>query len=237
MYQIVIGDDDRSFLKRTEESVRRIMEAEGLLYGIDYSVYLCDSPSLLRARVLKDGCHLLLLDVKFADENGMELAKELRAQGHDLSLVYISSYRDYVFECFDTKPMWYLLKPLDEKKLAEILCSDYRKRYHDANLKLKIGGSYLNIPYQEIYALESNTHQVHIWLAEQMKRWNGSLTAIRGQLPADLFLQCHKSFLVNAGHIREFRKDSVLMDNGRSFTVSRRFHKAAMEQYLVWLGH
>ncbi len=239
MYRIVIGDDDRSFLKKTEESIQKIMEADGMAPDRDFSVESYDSPPLLWDRITGNGenCHMLLLDVKYADENGMEIAKRLRSQGHDLSLVYISDYKDYVFDCFETKPLWYLLKPLDEKKLAEILRYDYRQRYRQANLKLKIGSCYINIPYHDIYAMESNAHQVYIWLSEEMKKWNGALLTIREQIPGGIFVQCHKSFLVNLSHIREFRNDEVLMDNGHSFPVSRRFYKAALEQYLIWLGH
>ena len=123
MYRIVIGDDDAPFLKEITERMEQIMSGDALTRGQEYEIVPFADPSALYQKLAAkpDYCQLLLLDVEFAEKNGIKIAERLRELGVDCGLIYITCHRDYVYDCFGTRPLWYLVKPVDWDKLAEIV--------------------------------------------------------------------------------------------------------------------
>ena len=131
MYHIAIGDDDPLFLRETEDLVSDCLKAEGLERHVDFDIdCLSTSQSLLAALEMdRNRYQLLLLDVEFGQDNGLDVAAALRRRQAAFRLIYITSHRDYVFDSFDTRPLHYLLKPVDGEKLAALIREDYRRRY------------------------------------------------------------------------------------------------------------
>lgn len=155
MYRIAVCDDDERFLNNLCRKTEECLTETGLVRGSDFEIEAFCEAAPLKDRLLESEttCQLLLLDVELDKENGMELARTLRRSQITCSIIYITSHRDYVFDCFDTQPLWYLLKPLDEEKFREILLSDYTRSYADNRLFLKIEGRQHTIPFPDIYAL------------------------------------------------------------------------------------
>lgn len=156
MYRVAIGDDDPGALEELSGIVSRCLETKGLQAGTDYAVdrYCSASPLLARLEA-EGGCYqLILLDIEFGGDNGLQVAAALRESGARFSLIYVTNYRDYVFDSFDTRPLHYLLKPVDADKLSELIREDYRRRHQDARLYLKAGIRHLSLAYQDIYAVE-----------------------------------------------------------------------------------
>ena len=55
----------------------------------------------------------------------MELARKIREKEKDVILVFVTSDASYVFDGYEVGAYRYLMKPVDEKKLWEIL--DYAR--------------------------------------------------------------------------------------------------------------
>lgn len=234
MYRIAIGDDDPEALEELNSIVSRCMEAEGLRLGADYAVD-CYSAAQPLLDAGGGAYQLVLLDVEFGGDNGLRMAAALRESGAQFSLIYVTRYRDYVFDSFDTHPLHYLLKPLDGDKLAELVREDYRRRYQDARLYLKAGSKHLSLAYRDIYAVEAALHRVFLHLKDGKEEWNGSLTELTPKLPTWCFCRCHNSFLINLTHATELVRYEARLDNGRVIPVSKRFYKPAVEQYIAFL--
>lgn len=236
MYRIAIGDDDPEFLKNAEQLAAAALDADGLIRGVDYDIACFHSaPSLQNALSgEKDRCQLLLLDVAFGRDNGLTVAASLREKQNEFSLIYITRHRDYVFDSFDTRPLHYLLKPVDEKRLTALIQEDCR-RYLDARLYLKAGGRHTSLAFSDIYAAEAAQHRVFLHLKDRMEEWSGSLHTLAPRLPGWRFCRCHNSYLVNLAHVTELVRYEARLDNGVVIPVSKRFYKSAIEQYIAFL--
>ena len=237
MYRIAMGDDDPEFLKSTERLAAAAMDADGLVRGVDYDVACFRSAPLLREALSgeRDRCQMLLLDVEFGRDNGLDLAASLRKTQDEFSLIYITSYRDYVFDSFDTRPLHYLLKPVDGERLAALIREDYRRRYLDARLYLKAGGRHTSLAFSDIYAAEAARHRVLLHLKDHAEEWRGSLHSLAPRLPGWRFCQCHNSYLVNLSHVTELVRYEARLDNGMAVPVSKRFYRSAIDQYIAFL--
>ena len=141
MYRVAICDDEPHAAEQNEAMLCQILEDRGLKRDIDYSVHCFSSPVPLLAQMENQpsAFHLLLLDIKLENDNGLSLAAHLREIDADCSIIYITAYRDYVFDCFDTRPLHYLLKPVDQERLARVIGRDLEENYHPEQIKLMAG--------------------------------------------------------------------------------------------------
>lgn len=237
VYRIVIGDDDKEFLRAAEAVADKCMTEEGLVREEDFTVQcFAEAGPLMDALAEEeDSCRLLLLDVEFGPDNGLAVASALREKGLPFSLIYITSHRDFVFDSFDTHPLHYLLKPLDEEKLRQLIREDHRRCCQDARLYLKQGGKHLSVAYQDIYAVEAAQHRTLIHLQNSAEEWAGTLTALSSKLPGWCFCQCHKSYYVNLTHVTELVRYEARLSNGQVIPISKRFYKSAIERYIAFL--
>lgn len=237
MYRIAVCDDDSMFLNHLTRDIEKIMDENGLVQGMDYNIDQYDQTTGIQRMIRRDKNYyqLLLLDIELSGENGMDMARTFREQQVTSSIIFITCHRDYIYDCFDTQPLWYLLKPPDYDKLKKILLSDYRRSYADIRLAVRIEGRQMAIPFHDIYALESTQHRTRIWLAEDFYDWNGALSALKPQVPSVCFCQSHNSYMINLSHVKEILRTDVLMDNDRTFPVSRRYHDQILEKYFTYL--
>lgn len=237
MYRVAIGDDDPQFLKEAEQITTRFMEENHLQPGIDYAIETHATAAPLLTALEADPKHyqLILLDVKFGADNGLNVASALRQHSSSFSLIYITSHRDFVFDSFDTHPLHYLLKPLNADKLTSLLREDYRRHCQDVRLYLKSGGKHISLAYQDLYAAEAALHKVLLHLRDSTETWSGSLSELAPALPGWCFCRCHNSFFVNLTHVTELVRYEARLDNGAVIPISKRFYKPAIAQYIAFL--
>lgn len=239
MYRIAIGDDDPIFLQEAGTLVKQSMEALSLDLGADYDVdcFSTARPLLNALRQDRDRYQLLILDVKFGADNGIQTAAALRELQAGFSLIYISNYKEYVFQSFDTHPRHYLLKPVDQEKLAALIREDYQRRYMDARLYLKKGGQHLSLTFSDIYAVEAAPRHTLVHLRERTEECSGPFRSLTPKLPGWCFCQCHHSFFINLSHVIELARYAARMDNGQTIPISKRFYKIVIQRYIAFLEY
>ncbi|MBR6808114.1 MAG: response regulator transcription factor [Clostridia bacterium] len=64
---------------------------------------------------------ILLLDIEMPGMNGVELARKLRADGEELQIIFITGYYDFISDGYDVSALHYLMKPVADSKLFEVL--------------------------------------------------------------------------------------------------------------------
>ncbi|MDE7212645.1 MAG: LytTR family DNA-binding domain-containing protein, partial [Lachnospiraceae bacterium] len=70
---------------------------------------------------------ILFLDIMMQDMNGLKTAQVFRENAPDKILIFVSSSKQYVFDAYDVEAFQYLLKPVDERKLRNVLQRAVRK--------------------------------------------------------------------------------------------------------------
>lgn len=64
---------------------------------------------------------LLFLDVEMPELNGMEAAEKIREFNRNLMIVFVTGYCDYVFDGYRVNALDYLVKPIKEKQLLQLM--------------------------------------------------------------------------------------------------------------------
>lgn len=235
MYRIAICDNEPLAVQQNADAIRRILNNRGMEEVRDYDIDLFHSPAPLISRLTgqPDLYQLLLLDVLLDDANGLELAAFLRENQVDISIIYISAFQDYALDSFPTHPVDYLTKPVDEKRLAAALDWDLRGRKEKAAFVLWAKG--VAIPANDIFYLEISGHKVAVYTRDDVFYVTETLSALEPKLLEHSFCHSHFSFLVNLAHVKRLGRTEVILENGQTVPISRRYYRSLMEQYLNWL--
>ena len=59
--------------------------------------------------------------------NGIQAARALRDKKEEALLIFITGFKEYVFEAFDVAAFHYLLKPVEEKNLRRYLPKPWQR--------------------------------------------------------------------------------------------------------------
>ena len=79
---------------------------------------------------------------------------------------------------------------------------------------------YLLFAYFRKNGMDLSAH----YLNRQTFSWRENLTDLIKRLTPGMFVQCHKSYIVNLDHIQELRwaDDLIVLENGEELPISRR---------------
>ena len=103
-------DDDVQVLKLTLASCRQIPQLK--------DVQGFSRPEEALEWVKANPVDLAVLDINMPDMNGLDLAGRIRKINPQISIIFLTAFSQYALEAFEVHPVSYLLKPLDETRLA-----------------------------------------------------------------------------------------------------------------------
>ena len=223
MYHVAICKDEPCIAQEAEALVCRVLEARRLQRDTGYTVSRFSTPqALLEALEARDApFHLLLLDIRLGEENGVELAARLRERGMTGSILYVTAYTEYMPQSFATRPLDYLLKPLDEGKLAAAIDWDFRRNYRPERVMLPVNGGWRVVPAGEILYAEATSHKSAVHLPGETLYVNLNFRDLLPRLGGECFCRCHNSILVNFNHVRKRTARGLLLEDGTELPVSR----------------
>lgn len=89
-------------------------------------------------------------------------------------------------------------------------------------------------PDQIVY-IESVSKKLEIHTPDETVEIYGSLTQMEEKLD-DRFYRCHRSYLVNLSHVRGYRGDCIVMDNGDVVFMSRARYNEFEKIYTDYIG-
>jgi two-component SAPR family response regulator len=90
--------------------------------------------------ITRERPELVFLDIEMRDVNGIDFGVELQNSAENTSVIFVTAYPEYALEAFRAYPLDYIVKPVDEERLAKTLrhvretsvrrtCGGYRDFY------------------------------------------------------------------------------------------------------------
>lgn len=222
MYSVAICDDDKTICSQFE----RVLEPYILGKKIELDVFYKGEELI---EVLSEGQHLdlIFLDIELRVMNGVEVGKYIRDElgNESLQIVYISAKQQYAMELFETRPMNFLVKPIPNESITEMLEKAMRlDGIYRSCFVFKRGSENVRIPYDCIIYFESDNRKVTVYEENGCYEFYGKLSTIEKDVP-QFFLRIHQSYLVNTNKIRRWKSDSVLINDSLYLPISQKYRK------------
>lgn len=178
-------------------------------------------------------CDLLLLDIEMSNLNGMELAHKLRDRGDMLPIIFITGYGDYISEGYDVEALHYLLKPVDEQKLYAVL-DKYVSRHNTRSEEILVETDELalHMSADSIVFIEAFGRKTELHLSDNsVIKSNMNIGTFQ---KTDLFISCHRSYLVNLRYVKSIGKTEIYLDNGEKIPLSRRLYNDVNKMFIEY---
>ncbi|WP_339212832.1 LytTR family DNA-binding domain-containing protein [Ornithinibacillus sp. FSL M8-0202] len=95
-------------------------------------------------------------------------------------------------------------------------------------ITLKTNDGWKSIPFHDVYYLEVKERKTHVYAKEMCGTHKNTLQEFEYNLPRDVFIRCHRSYIVNVHYIKEIFPDThstflLEMVNGESIPVSQSY--------------
>ena len=176
MVTIAICDDEeiqRNLLKKLVEAW-----AAGRNHALRVSLF-ASGKELLEAWK-KERCDIVLLDIQMQGRTGMEFAKELRARGDQVRILFLTGAAEYALEGYEVGPIHFLLKPVDPKALEQVLFSDWKRHHQTKTVVFRNGNRQFPLGVEEILYMESLNRSLVVHTED--RAYSFPMTLAQGEL-------------------------------------------------------
>lgn len=232
MFRIAVCDDESSFLKEIECAIRDCYAHGGGSFELD----CYDVPDRMLSAYENKEYDLILLDIQMGNMNGIATAKTLRERGYDRTLVFITSCREYAIEGYKVAAYRYLVKPVVQSDLIEILkYAQEEQEKHERYIVLKVEQKTIRVTYRDIIFVETYGHQLFFHTNNGIIRNRMPMREFLKQAGND-FVKIHKSYVVNLEHVKSFDTLAVETSIGEGLPVSRNYTAAFRERIAAYWG-
>ena len=174
---------------------------------------------------------LILLDIQMGGMDGITLARQLRAQDKRVTLAFLTAAREYVFEGYEVQAVRYLLKPMQQEKVFELLDLARQNLQEQPSLIINCADEKKKLYLSQIAAIEAQGHYLIFHTTTGQLQQKASLSSLAGHL-GDSFVMSHRSFYVNLAHLLRISRTECTLDTGLTVPVSRGAYKNLNEQFI-----
>lgn len=233
MYRVAVCEDDPMMLAELCGKCGEILDR------LEVEHELCAfalADELWKVLDVGDRFDLLCLDILMPGITGMQLARRLREQDDETSILFISGSPEFLLEGYAVRPLQYLMKPLDPAQLEEALRTDLRLHHRPQTVTLRSGSRTEVLPLPAIRYVESRDHGCVFCMEDGERFFWINLAVAERLLPKDRFCRCHNSFLVNMGQIREAGSREIVMRGGGRVPVGRRYTEQFQRCFVRYLN-
>lgn len=220
MIHIAICEDDPPLLNQLSDGVQKILDKHSIKHHIER---FSNGVALLSHSAFD----ILLLDIAMKPIDGLELARKLRRRSDESRLIFITAHPQHAIEAYDVQAFHYLLKPVDTKKLEQLLlhiCSLLQKERQNA-ITIRQGTSVRRISLAQILYLEVLDRKIYLHTQKEVLPFYGKISELEPSLPKTFF-RSHRSYIVNLVHVQYYDKGEIRLDNEEIIPLSKRRYKA-----------
>lgn len=225
MLQVAVCDEEEPVSHEVQKIVEETLDCE-------VSTYHTGEELLSSGREYD----ILLMDIGIGEPNGMETARRIRKDS-DVLIIFITAWKEHVFEAFDVDAYHYLLKPIDEDKLREVLkragkeCLD---RKTAEPLVIRRGGITHSIRKEEILYAENSGRKIILHISDRQMEYYARMKELESEL-GDVFFRIHRGYLVNLRAVNSYHANGVVLKNGEEILMAKSKYQEFVTAYMNFL--
>ncbi|MDO4620890.1 MAG: LytTR family DNA-binding domain-containing protein [Lachnospiraceae bacterium] len=230
---IVICDDEIQIASLLQKKLQEYAMRHSLTFSITlYSEGRKLINSFAHAGLKAD---LIFLDIKMKDMDGISVAEELRKMNVESEIIFLSGYKEYVFDSFRVRTFRYLLKPLKEQELWEAMDALLRNYNEEDRLEYDFMDEHYSIRYKDIVYIEGMRGKIWIHCGKDVYRWRGALSNLHDVMKDKGFFLIHRSYLINMSKIVRYNSNEIIMEGEEAVPLSKYKRDEFKKEYIrLW---
>ncbi|HEV3324024.1 MAG TPA: LytTR family DNA-binding domain-containing protein [Puia sp.] len=197
---------------------------------IDYLELVGQAENPLKAMTLLNAqeIDILLLDINMPKINGIDFLKSSRG---DASVIITTAYAEYAVESYGLDVLDYLVKPIGFDRFLKACnkAKDAREakkstkgqpQKPDDHFFIKSNNQIEKVFYNDLLYAEAMLNYVMLYTSSKKMMVYVTIKSLEEQLPADLFIKVHKSFIVNISKVKSI-EGNILDIGNEKITISQ----------------
>jgi len=179
---------------------------------------------------------LIFLDVNMPKMNGFQF---LRSVANLPMVIMTTAYGQYALDGFEMDVVDYLVKPFSlarfikgAQKAVELKTLKQRpSTMANGYFFVKCDGKIERVVYDELLYIEAMANYVTLYTTSKKMVVYLTIKGIQEKLPAAIFLQVHKSYIVNIDKVLSIEGNMLNMGQGKA-TIGQSFYDKVMDRIL-----
>lgn len=234
MIHIAICDDSKQERQILAALFKRYQE----LHATPLQIHIFQNGfSLLDAIDQGKRFDITILDILMPGENGIEIARNIRASGTDTEIIFLTSSPEYAVDSYEVKAQNYLLKPVTEEKFfasIDSILAELDEKDTASFIIYTTEKQYSRIRVSSLVYGEVTHRTITLHLADQtMISAVMTFTEFQDILKAyPDFIYPHRSYAVNMNYIQYVTKSDIILADGQKIPLSRNNYTKISEQFL-----
>ncbi|MEG1432388.1 LytR/AlgR family response regulator transcription factor [Eubacterium sp.] len=235
MLNIIICDDDSSFITTLETHITKFLTQQNL--PAQFTKFN-SGEALLNWHLSASASPPQKLDFLFIDvemppgRNGLEIVKELRKRKVNCIVFIVSSHTQYMIDTYELNTFQYVLKPLDPHRLEQALLrgvTSWKKQ--NTKLFLDVDQKHIALPYDEIIMIESLNRKTSIYTLIDKYVTREKIADFEKKLMPFHFLKTHRSFIINMDRVLFYENYQFHLQKGLLADISYRQRAEIIRKY------
>lgn len=236
--KIILCDDDQEIINHYAQLIRKIAEKHKIEYellffssGEKLLFYLSEKPT---------DADIIYLDIIMGQQNGVEIAKNLRSIGCNAQIIFLTSIEDYVYDAFDVQATQYLLKKgLTSDKFEQVF-KNAIERYLENEKRFFIyefDGKKNVVPISQISYADIWKRVVTLHYDGKSAKFYGSIDKLEKSLEPHNFVRIHRSFIINLTYVEQFDSHLVALKTGEKLPLGPTYRDKLSQTFSEYLTH
>lgn len=175
---------------------------------------------------------LMFVDINMPDLSGIEFVKSLTNKG---KVIFTTAYREYAYDGFQLDAADYIVKPIGYSEFLKAVNKVKDRYFNEKNevhsiqnneqfLFIKSEYKIVRIDFNSIKYIEGMSDYIRIHLDNQKPIMTLSgIKNILKSLPQDIFMQVHRSYIVNLNEVKAIERNRIIFDNNVYIPVSEKY--------------
>ncbi len=170
---------------------------------------------------------IVFLDINMPIINGIEMIAKMKKKP---AIIITTAYTTFAFQAFENDAIDYLQKPISSERFKKAInkaieICEIKKNKLINKIVFKEDGLKLCFNENEIIYLESMGNYTKFFMRNRPKLilLNEPLSKQIEKLNNNLFLQIHKTFIVNKSFIASKKANILILNNQKTLPIGRKF--------------
>ena len=231
-YRLAICDDRKDHSDLLLKYVKKWKNTSDTSLVIDV---FCSSEELLFHEEDTGAYDIYLLDIEMSGINGVELAKRIRNRSKEAQIIFVTGYGDYISDGYDVEALNYLMKPINEPKLFQVLDKAVEKIGKNCHrLVIDTSDGVAFVPFYDICYIEVRSNYITVH-ADSDYTCKTTLKSIEDKLD-DRFFRLGRSYIINLSHLRKSTKTEVQLSDGALIPIPRGYYDVLHRAFINHFG-
>lgn len=236
MIKVAFCDDDLFILDELKNMISRYCtkRSQEIRYTAFYS-------SLELLTEIEKGTHydVLFLDVILPDENGINIAGEIRQYDSTVKIIFLTSSSEFAVQSYTVDAYFYQMKPIWEEdfyRLMDSVISECRKEQrYSLILRCKSGITRIDLDRLEYCEVLGRVLLFHME-NDRVLEGIGSMDKLYKLLSKyKNFVRPHRSFLVNMEYIQNISYKVIIMESLAKIPIPHGKYSEIKNMYLEYM--